>query len=248
MGKLILCLFAVSAIVACKKDPYEGVGPVTAGPKPLGSLVLKTDPVVRGQEGQVLVQRLEIADEDNPQGPFRIYATGLPAGTEIVAIDARTFEARFSPEAQFVKGQDLHVQEIHWHLISPDRRLIDFTSRWEIENVPVAPYIVGPNEVFAASGLAAFSLLGEDLNGEEFIHFSVENTASYSGLSTEQVLLETDPENIFPTTEFRVKLSASANPEVQITNILIKACSRTYAKCSEHNVVVHLNTNGENLQ
>lgn len=247
MKKVILFLM-LGAIVSCHSNPYDGVGPVRtdkeaaddkATPKPAFQLI--SEAAASGQEGSELVQKLEIRDQANPQGPFGIYLKDFPEGTRLVALSDAKFEIRFLSNGTFVKGQSLRRIRGKIHVVSPDGRFVEQSVDWEIRNKPVPPNLIGPGTLSGTVGTSVqFSVLGEDRNGESFPHVRIVSPA-LSGLSVVENGLNNRPQDIFPTMEFIVSWTRiPMDLAGQTIPIKIESCESVYQQCRIHEIQMAL--------
>jgi len=249
LWKCVLSLVTALTITGCgNSNPYKDAGPVapiedvTNVPEKIqGTFAVHGETQIKGLEGQGLIQKFEIQNVDNRQGPFRVYLTGAPAGTEIKMISATVFELHFRPGSTFVKGQNQLKLDFYVHVIDPENRIVDLQSTWTIQNAGVGPYLLGPTQISAVGSTnLQFTMLAEDLNGEEFAHFSILSPTGQSGLIGTEVLLETDAKNIFPTTLFNIQWNPiPASMAGQTVTIQVQACTRTYQKCATQDVRVN---------
>lgn len=243
----VAILFSAS-MISCQNNPYEGVGPVKAknqappAPKPQGEYKIIGTFQSIADEGSDIVQKFEIKDDENPAGPFRVYLTNFPEGSTLKVISATQYEIHFVPNLTFVRGQASRVVEAQIHVINPNSKSLDAPITWTVSNKATQPYIVGPANLTAAvNSNLSFSLLSEDLNGEEFTHFSIVSPTNIAGITGREVLLNTDAKNIYPTTEYDVTWTNISTALVgQTINIKVQACNDSYQKCSTQNIQVNV--------
>jgi len=251
MKKMITLLAAIPMLAACHSNPYDGVGPVQTPntvqeTKPQAIFQLIGNNNINGEEGAELVQKFQIIDNQNPQGPFRIYLSHVPAGTTHLQTSPTEFEVHFQPGYTFVKGQNSRTVNLQLHVINPDNKILDQDLTWIIANNTLAPMIEGPVAINATAGSTlCFTLLASDMNGEEYPHFSILSSPQGASIVGTETLLSSNGDASqellihYPSTQYTVTWSNVPVALVgQLVPLSIQSCSNTYQKCSTQNIQV----------
>ena len=129
-------------------------------------------------EGKELVQTVSFQDLDFPKGPFIVQATGLPALAEVVYADNTQTQFRlvFTAPYNFViqQGTASTKQVLGSVFVTnPAGVTITKSFKWLIRNETLQPVVAGPRNILSETSDVYFTIISEDLNGEEYPKVSV---------------------------------------------------------------------------